>query len=171
MGCTLQRDESARRSVGSTTAAVRHSASGTPEHVASSLTLEHVLVAARAAASKTLEDTVILDVGDLIVITDYFVIASGRNDRQVRGDRRRGRPSRCAQAGGKTGAPCRRPRRRGSWVLLDYGDFIVHVFSAEALEFYDLERLWNDAPPGRDRELGDLEAEGEAAAEVVVSEP
>jgi len=101
-----------------------------------------VLVAARAAGSKTLEDTVILDVGELIVITDYFVVTSGRNDRQVRAivDEI---SKQVRESGGN--AKHMEGLEHASWVLLDYGDFIVHVFSAEAREYYALERLWGDA--------------------------
>lgn len=101
------------------------------------------MAAARAASSKTLDETVVLDVGDLIGITDHFVITSGRNDRQVR-----------AIVDEVTGALKRMGasllRREGdadaSWVLLDYGDFVVHVLGSEARSYYGLERLWSDAP-------------------------
>jgi ribosome-associated protein len=107
------------------------------------LTLELATIAARAAASKTLERTVVLDVGDIFGITDHFVITSGRNERQMKAivdevSRQ------VREAGGHTVRPT---EGLGSlaWVLLDFGDFIVHVFSAEARSFYDLERLWRDA--------------------------
>jgi ribosome-associated protein len=107
------------------------------------LTLELAQVAARAAATKTLEATTLLDVGDLFGITDHFLITSGRNDRQVKAivDEV---TTRVREAGGRTVRPA---EGLGSlaWVLLDFGDFIVHVFSAEARAFYDLERLWRDA--------------------------
>jgi ribosome-associated protein len=80
----------------------------------------------------------------LIAITEYFVISSGSNDRQVRAiaeevERQvkdRGGPSPRAIEG----------LNDARWVLMDYGDFIVHVFNEEARTFYDLERLWSDAP-------------------------
>ena len=108
------------------------------------LTLELATIAAHAAASKTMEPTtVVLDVGELIGITDYFVITSGRNDRQVKAivdevskQVREAGGGRCATS---------RVWSAATWVLLDFGDFIVHVFSREAREFYDLERLWRDA--------------------------
>ncbi|MCU1490499.1 MAG: iojap-like protein [Acidimicrobiaceae bacterium] len=107
------------------------------------LSSELALVAAQAAAAKTLEPTVVLDVGDLIGITDHFVISGGRNDRQVRAVVDEVQRA-LREAGGKL------LRREGlddnRWVLLDFGDLIVHVFDAEAREFYDLERLWADAP-------------------------
>ncbi len=99
--------------------------------------------AARAASAKTLEETVVLDVGDLIGITDYFVITGGRNDRQVRAVVEE--VKRSAKAAGATLL-----RSEGlhdaRWVLLDYGDLVVHVLDAEARGYYALERLWSDAP-------------------------
>ena len=103
-----------------------------------------VLEAAAAAADKKAERIVILDVSKQLVITDYFVIASGTNDRQVRtiaGEVER----RVAAAHGLK--PFRREgEREGRWVLLDYVDFVVHVFLREERDYYDLERLWSDAP-------------------------
>jgi ribosome-associated protein len=110
---------------------------------ADALTVEQAVLAAEAASSKTLEPTVVIDVGDLIAITDYFVVASGTNDRQVRAiaDEVEHRVK-------KSGGPS--PRRvegldDARWVLMDYGDFVVHVFDREARSYYDLERLWGDA--------------------------
>lgn len=85
-----------------------------------------------------------LDVGELIGITDYFVIASGRNDRQVRAIvdevTRKVREVR--------GVPPRQVEglQAAEWVLVDYGDFVVHVFNPEARQYYALERLWSFAP-------------------------
>ena len=101
------------------------------------------LIAARAASAKQAGDIVILDVGDLIGITDYFVICSGKNERQVATiidevERR------LRAAGAK---PSRREgEREQRWVLLDYFDVVLHVFHTEEREFYELERLWKDAP-------------------------
>ncbi|HZU78761.1 MAG TPA: ribosome silencing factor [Acidimicrobiales bacterium] len=101
------------------------------------------LAAARAADGKLGESTVVLSMGDLLGVTDAFVITSGRNSRQVRTiveevER---------QVKEETG---RSPRsveglRDLHWVLMDYGDVIVHVFLDEARAYYDLERLWGDA--------------------------
>ena len=108
------------------------------------MTLEHAVIAAKAASSKTMEDTVVLDVGDLLGITDFFVVTSGRNDRQVRAivDEV---SMKVREAGG---GPVRQTEGLDSatWVLLDFGDFVVHVFDAEARSYYGLERLWSDAP-------------------------
>jgi ribosome-associated protein len=106
------------------------------------LSLPLVVVAARAAAAKTLEDTVVLDVGDLIAITDHFVITGGRNDRQVRAV-----VEEVERAVKAAGGALRRSEglHDAHWVLLDYGDFIVHVLDAEARAYYSLERLWSDS--------------------------
>ena len=84
----------------------------------------------------------VLDVGDVIGITDHFVIASGRNDRQVRAI-----VDEVVVALKALGAaPLRREGGEdASWILLDYGDFIVHVLGSEARDYYALERLWSDA--------------------------
>jgi ribosome-associated protein len=102
------------------------------------------VTAARAAAGKTDEPTVVLDVGDVLAITGWFVITGGRNARQVRTVAEEVE-ARVADAGGP------KPLRvegldAADWVLLDYGDLVVHVFRDEAREYYDLERLWRDVP-------------------------
>jgi len=105
---------------------------------------EECLVAARAADAKSGEETVILAMGDLLGVTDAFVVTNGRNPRQVRTivdevERQ------VRQASGRS--PLRVEGKDDAyWVLLDYGDFLVHVFMDEARTFYDLEHLWTDAP-------------------------
>ena len=85
----------------------------------------------------------ILDVHGLIVITDYFVIASGETDRQVKTIVEE--VERAVRDLGEK--PVRREGDASSrWVLLDYIDVVVHVFAQEEREYYDLERLWRDAP-------------------------
>jgi ribosome-associated protein len=105
---------------------------------------DDMLVAARAADSKSGEDTVILAVGEMLGITDAFVITSGRNTRQVRtiADEVE---LQVKEAGGS--APLRvEGLDDARWILMDYGDYLVHVFLDEAREFYDLEHLWAAAP-------------------------
>ena len=101
-------------------------------------------VAAQAASSKKGSDTVILDVGEVLAITDSFVITSASNDRLVRAIAEE-IEKRIKEDGGPS--PARTEGlREAEWVLLDYGDFVVHVFLEETRRFYDLERLWADAP-------------------------
>lgn len=104
---------------------------------------EVAVTAARAAAAKQATDVTILDVQGLIVITDYFVIASGQTDRQVKTIVEEVEKA-VRDLGQK---PVRREGEADSrWVLLDYVDVVVHVFAEEEREYYDLERLWRDAP-------------------------
>ena len=101
-------------------------------------------VAARAAAEKKGEETIILEVGGVLAITDAFVITSASNDRLVRTIAEEIEAS-VKAAGGP--APIRiEGLDDARWVLLDYGDFVVHVFLDEVRRYYDLERLWADAP-------------------------
>ena len=86
----------------------------------------------------------VLDVGDIISITDYFVIASAGNTRQARTIVETVEQAMREQAGAKPRAE--EGRADGSWVLLDYGDIVVHVFLEETREYYGLDRLWADAP-------------------------
>lgn len=105
--------------------------------------LELVNVAALAASDKLADDIVAFDVSDQIVITDAFVLCSAPNDRQVRSivdeveEKLRG-------AGAK---PVRREgEREGRWVLLDYGDVVVHIQHEDERVYYSLERIWRDCP-------------------------
>ena len=101
------------------------------------------MAAARAAAAKQAEDIVVLDVHAVIVITDYFVICSAPSQRQVKTliegieDALRGLGVKPVRREGEDGA---------GWWLLDYIDVVIHVFGTEEREYYDLERLWRDAP-------------------------
>jgi ribosome-associated protein len=94
--------------------------------------------------AKTDEETVILDVARVLSIVGWFVVTAGRNPRQVRTIAEE-IEEQVAAAGGP------RPQRvegldAHEWVLLDYGDFVVHVFNGETRRFYDIERLWRDVP-------------------------
>ena len=103
---------------------------------------EVAIAAARAAAAKQGADIVVLDVHAIIVITDFFVIASASTDRQVRTI-----VEEVERALRELGVrPVRREGEAGArWVLLDYVDVVVHAFTEEEREYYDLERLWSDA--------------------------
>jgi len=103
--------------------------------------------AALAADEKLGKDTVLLDVGALVGITDIFVITSGSNYRQVRAIVEEIEEQMLLLDGPKAETIEGREYQEGSiWVLLDYGGFIVHVFDEETRAIYDLERLWNDCP-------------------------
>ena len=85
-----------------------------------------------------------LDVAHTLIITAYFVIATGRSDRQVRSIAEEVETALRERAGVKPVG--REGEREGRWVLLDFGDVVVHVFQPDEREFYRLERLWADAP-------------------------
>ena len=105
---------------------------------------EWARTAARAASAKGGEDTVIIEVGLVLAITDAFVITSGRNGRQVKTIAEEVEAKLKVEGGIK---PIRVEGLGDSqWILLDYGDLVVHVFLDETREYYDLERLWSDAP-------------------------
>jgi ribosome-associated protein len=101
-----------------------------------------VVEALRAADEKKAHDLVVLDVREVASFTDYFVIASATNTRQVLAiadeivARLKKAGRRAARVEGY---------RSAEWVLVDYGDFVCHVFEEKARRFYDLERLWRDA--------------------------
>jgi ribosome-associated protein len=100
--------------------------------------------AAEAARDKQAADVVVLDVAALLTITDYFVICSVASGPQLKA------VTEAVEERIRTGLD-RRPVRRegdaeGGWLLLDYIDVVVHVFGEEEREYYDLERLWSDAP-------------------------
>ena len=105
------------------------------------------IAAARLAAvaidEKKGEDITLLDLSGLLVVTDVFVVASGTSNRHVR--------TLVDDAEEALRELDRRPIRRegvesGEWVLLDYGDVVIHVFDKETRAYYELERLWADAP-------------------------
>ncbi len=105
--------------------------------------LELVQIAAEAAVEKLALQVIAFDVSVQLAITDAFVLASAANERQVNAivdeveDKLR-------EAGAK---PIRREgQREGRWVLLDYGEIVVHVQHEDERQFYALERLWRDCP-------------------------
>ncbi|MEZ5243960.1 MAG: ribosome silencing factor [Acidimicrobiales bacterium] len=116
-----------------------------------------VRLAAAAADDKKAADVVIIDVGDVFAVSDYFVITSGSNPRQVHAivD---AIEERLARDGGPSPVRVEGKEAR-EWVLMDYGSFVVHVFHQEQRDFYQLEKLWGDRPrlewePVRTPELG-----------------
>ncbi|MGN6324685.1 ribosome silencing factor [Pseudolysinimonas sp.] len=110
---------------------------------ASARALELLQAAALAADDKQAEDLVALDVSEPLPLTDVFLLASGRNERNVLAIAEE-IEDRLLEIGAK---PLRREgRSEGRWVLLDFGDLVVHVFHEEDRMYYALERLWRDCP-------------------------
>ena len=122
-------------------AKVREATEENPDNCAEELD-ERICAALRAASDKKALDTVVLDLREVASFTDYFIITSGTNVRQVQAiadevvEQLKKQGTRAARVEGYNTA---------EWVLVDYGDFIVHVFEDKARRFYDLERLWRDA--------------------------
>jgi|SRR5687768_10753668 ribosome-associated protein len=106
-------------------------------------TEEKTTLISQIVADKKAMDVVVLDMADASSITDYFLICSGGSQRQVQAIAD-AIDEQLKQAGitslGIEGY------REGHWILMDYGDVIVHVFSQETRDFYDLEHLWENAP-------------------------
>ena len=102
------------------------------------------IVAARAADDMKATDTLVLEVGPILAITEYFVITSASNRRLVRAVSD-DVEAKVREATGRS--PLRvEGAREQQWVLIDYGDIVVHVFSDETRSFYEIERLYRDAP-------------------------
>jgi ribosome-associated protein len=101
------------------------------------------VLVSRFALERKAYDLVVMEVGDLTSIADYFIVCSGRSDRQVQSiaqgieENLRGMGVRPHSVEGAA---------RGQWLLMDFFDVIVHIFYEPVREFYDLEGLWSDAP-------------------------
>ena len=97
--------------------------------------------ACNALNEKKAEDIRIIDISEISVLADYFIIANGTNPNQIQA-----MVDAVEEALSKIGHSAKQieGNRQSSWVLMDYGDIIVHVFSREDLQFYDLERIWRD---------------------------
>jgi ribosome-associated protein len=100
------------------------------------------LTAVRAAESKQAKDIRVLDLRDVTTMAETFVLASGLNTRQIQ--------TIADEVGLQLKKVGELPLsiegyKNSEWVLLDYGDYVVHVFSEKSREYYDLERLWRDA--------------------------
>ena len=106
-------------------------------------THETVLMLTNAALTRKAKDLVILRVKDTTSYTDYFVICSGTSDRQVKAI-----AAYIEETLKKSGMlPLGiEGKNTGSWILMDYGEVIVHIFYEPTREFYDIERLWSDVP-------------------------
>ncbi|NRD27511.1 ribosome silencing factor [Frigoribacterium sp. VKM Ac-2836] len=105
--------------------------------------IELLQIAARAADDKQADDLVALDVSGPLPLTDVFLLATGRSERNVvaiAGEIE----DKMLEAGVKTLR--REGRAEGRWILLDFGDVVAHVFHDEDRQYYALERLWSDCP-------------------------
>jgi ribosome-associated protein len=104
---------------------------------------ERALHLADVISDTPARDTVVLDIHQLSPFADYFVITAGANERQLRAINRT-ISERMAEAGIRAerteGTPA------GGWIVLDFGDVLVHIFSEELREYYKLEELWSEAP-------------------------
>src|ERR1700752_3885621 len=114
----------------------------TPQSAPAESLDERVLAALHAASEKKAIDPVVLDLREIASFTDYFVIVSGANERQVQAI-----ADEVYESLKKSGSAAARVEghKTAEWILLDYGDFVVHVFEQKARAFYDLERLWRES--------------------------
>jgi len=114
----------------------------TPQSAPAESLDERVLVALHAASEKKAIEPVVLDLREIASFTDYFVIVSGANERQVQAI-----ADEIYESLKKLGHAAARMEgyKTAEWILLDYGDFVVHVFEQKARQFYDLERLWRES--------------------------
>lgn len=103
--------------------------------------LEMVKLAKAALEEKKGQNIKVIDIRQVSVMADYFIIADGSNVNQVQA-----MVDSVEEALGKAGYPCKQIEgyRTGGWILMDYGDIIVHAFCREDRLFYDLERIWRD---------------------------
>ncbi len=112
--------------------------------------LEIVKMAKTALEAKKAHDIKVIDIRDVTVIADYFLIADGSNPNQVQA-----MVDNVEEVLGKAGYECRQIEGYGTggWILMDYGDIIIHAFCKEDRLFYDLERIWRDGKMLEDGEL------------------
>ncbi len=105
-------------------------------------TEELLKIAVDALEDKKGEEVTVLDISKVTIISDYFIIATGNNPSQVQA-----MADNVEEALGKEGLEKKSTEGydAANWVLMDFGDFIVHIFDRESRSFYDLERIWKDA--------------------------
>lgn len=102
---------------------------------------EMAKLAIQALEDKKAEDVKVIDISDISTIADYFIIASGKNRNQIQ--------TLCdnvEETLGRVGVTMKQTEgyKSANWILMDYGDIIVHIFDTENRLFYDLERIWRD---------------------------
>jgi len=113
-----------------------------PQATSGAVLDERVYAALHAAGEKKAIEPVVLDLRDIASFTDFFVIVGGQNERQVQAI-----SDEIYEQLKKAGNTAARVEgyKTAEWILLDYGDFVVHVFDQKARKFYDLERLWRES--------------------------
>jgi len=104
---------------------------------------DYAILAAQAAADKKASDVTVIGVGEILVVADYFLIATGNTDRQVRVIAEE-IESQLKEAGLR--AIGREGEQEGKWLLVDFGELVIHIFQPSERAFYRLENLWSDAP-------------------------
>ena len=114
---------------------------------------EMVKIAAKALEDKKAEDIRVIDIREISTIADFFVIANGTNANQLAA-MRDAVDEELYKAGYHTKQV--EGNQNSTWILMDYNDIIVHIFSDESRTFYDLERIWRD---GKEVSLGEFETE------------
>ncbi len=102
---------------------------------------EYCKIAVAALEDRKAEDIKIIDIQSISPIADYFIIANGTNQPQLQAMR-----DACDEALGRAGLSKKQleGNSNSTWILMDYGDIIIHIFSKEDRLFYDLERIWRD---------------------------
>lgn len=112
---------------------------------------DYCKIAVAALENRKAENVTVIDIREVSTVADYFVIANGTNQNQIQAMR-----DACDEALYKAGQSARQVEgnANSTWILMDYGDIIIHIFSKEDRLFYDLERIWRD---GKRVTITDLE--------------
>lgn len=102
---------------------------------------EMALLAVQTLEDKKAEDVCVIDISEVSIVADYFIIAGGNNKSQIQA-----LSDAVEEKLGKAGYPMRQIEgyQTANWILLDFGDIIIHIFDRENRLFYDLERIWQD---------------------------
>ena len=111
---------------------------------------EMAKLAIQALEDKKAEDVKVIDISNISTIADYFIIASGKNRSQIQAMR-----DNVDETLGRAGISMKQTEgyKNANWILMDYGDIIVHLFDTENRLFYDLERIWRD---GKEMDMSEL---------------
>src|ERR1700682_3417924 len=141
----MKHNSTAREQSLNPTPIARTEVASTNKESAASEPDERMTMALHAAAEKKAIDIVVLDLREIASFTDDFVITSGANERQVQAI-----SDEVFETWKRAGTPAARVEgyKSAEWILLDFGDFVFHVFDEKARKFYDLERLWRESKRG-----------------------